>query len=96
MTAPEDRDGFDPEECFHAEQDPGDPVTTTVVTTVAAIEGVRPETLPPLGEVVDTDALDDLLDSAAGDDCWLVFEYDGYEVTVVATGDVWVRELESA
>lgn len=93
MISPEDRDGFDPSECFHAEREPGEPVATTVVTAVAAVEGVRPERLDPLGDVVDPDALDGLLGSAAGRDCWLVFEYHGYEVTVAASGDVWIREL---
>lgn len=93
MTRPENREDFDPQECFHAERAPDEPVGSAIVTAVAAVAGVEPDALPPIGEVVDPDALDGLLSSADGADCWLVFEYEDYEVTVSADGDVWVREL---
>lgn len=69
-----------------------------VVEEVAAAEGVDPVKLePPLHEVVDPDALDQLFESipggpdrAAGK---VTFEYLEYEVTVTADRRVTVREI---
>jgi hypothetical protein len=60
--------------------------TDVIYASVARIEGTDPRDLPPLGETLDPEALDDLLDEEATTDR-IVFDYLGYEVT--ATAD-WV------
>ncbi len=42
--------------------DQDEPVSMAVVRAVSAVEGREPESLPPLENVVDTDALDALFD----------------------------------
>lgn len=95
MTSLPDRDDFEPEECFHAEFRPDESAVLAVATAVSAVEGVPSDTLPPVGDVVDPDAVDALLASSGGEECWLAFEYEGYDVTVTAAGDIWIREPES-
>ena len=80
------------------QQSPGRPldsVATSVVETVAAEEGVDPVDLDvPLYAVIDPDALDRLFRSApagTGIDGRVTFTYVGYDVTVLATGDVRVE-----
>jgi hypothetical protein len=44
---------------------PDEPVSTAVVRAVSAAEGREPSSLPPLGDVLDTEALDALFDRRA-------------------------------
>lgn len=66
-----------------------------VVEAVAAMTGGEPTTGPPLGESIDTDALDRLLDGSRSDagPIRVTFEYHGYEVTVERAGTVVVTPL---
>ena len=78
-------------------------ITTRVVEAVAAEEGVDPLDLPPLSDVVDTDALDRLFDparrrAADGDDdgngtCEVWFSYAGWEVHI-RDGDPILRRRD--
>lgn len=65
----------------------------SIVTQIAAAEGIDPTELrPPLHAVVDPVALDRLVDSsestASDDRVRIEFEYCGYTVRVDGTGDV--------
>lgn len=69
-------------------------VCRSVVEAVAEAEGVEPEELEPLYEVVDPDALEELFapTSTTGRmEGRVVFTYDGYEVTVCGDGFVSVE-----
>lgn len=59
-----------------------DTPTEAVVDEVAATEGVDPtELAPPLFEVIDTDALNSLLEST-GSEVTVHFRYNDYDITV--------------
>jgi len=59
-----------------------------IISAVASKEGVAPEELsPPLQEAIDTDALVHVLESESVS-VW--FKYNGYVVTIDATGDMKV------
>ena len=68
-----------------------DRLSYAIVTAVAAIRGVEPTTLPPLGVVCDTDALDrffaDSRESGRAEDR-LSLRYGGCRVTVHRNGHV--------
>lgn len=70
-------------------------VSNEVVEMVAKIEGVDAhELLPPLYEVIDPEALDQLFAStptAGGMEGQVSFSYKGYEVTVCGDGYVSVQ-----
>lgn len=72
--------------------------TQKVVERVAAAEGVSPEELtPPLFEVIDPDALDQLFGNtttAGRMEGQTMFTYKGYEITVSGDGHVAVDPLE--
>lgn len=69
-----------------------DLISTRVVRAVAAIDGVGPLDLAPLGNAIDTDALDRLVESVRDDReaprTVLEFPYEGHVVRV--TGDARV------
>ncbi|MFC4552566.1 MULTISPECIES: HalOD1 output domain-containing protein [Halorussus] len=69
----------------------------TVVERVAAAEGVEPtELTPPLGTVLDPEALDELVASLPDStDPAVTFDYAGYEVAVAADGSVSVTPRDS-
>lgn len=72
-----------------------DSPSLAVVALVAAARGEDPAALPPLQEVVDTEALDKLsTESATGDGACdrISFRYDGFDVTVTG-GDVIEAKL---
>lgn len=73
-----------------------DPISTSVVRSVAMLAGRPAETLPPLAEVVDPGALDDLFSPGGPGttrfDGRVEFGYAGYDVTVFASGAVVARE----
>ncbi|WP_336021921.1 HalOD1 output domain-containing protein [Halobellus salinisoli] len=53
-----------------------------VAEAVAAAEGVSPMELTPLGEVVDTDAIEALFSNPTLTTLELRFEYEGYTVLI--------------
>lgn len=71
-------------------------VSLTVIEALAEAQGVSPTDIDtPLYETVDPEALETLFeptdDSATGR---VVFEIEGFEVTVTASHDVFVRTIE--
>lgn len=76
-----------------------EPVSSTVVNTVARAAGVSPADLPELHDYVEPLALDQLFQAPGGDARTttgrVTFEYAGYEVTVHSVGQIVVREPES-
>ncbi|WP_049928444.1 HalOD1 output domain-containing protein [Halopiger goleimassiliensis] len=72
----------------------GEKPSLSIVNQVAAAEGIDPFDLePPLGEVVDTDALDALVASTRAEaDVTVEFVYRGRPVRVDSTGTVDVGE----
>lgn len=72
-------------------------VSDTVFHGVADAEGVSPLDLQPLGEVIDTDALNRVIAStgdSTGASRVLSFAYSGYEVTVCGDESVSLSELD--
>lgn len=65
-----------------------------IVREIATIEGTDPEELPPLYDVVDTDALDALVRQADADGLTIGFDYGNYRVRVEGTGEVTVTPSE--
>ena len=81
-------------------QQPETSTSVDVVTAVARAKGVSALDLsPPLGSVIETDALDRLFESRVDvpEDRVrrLQFPYNGYRVTVSGGGDVSLEELEA-
>lgn len=73
----------------------GESLCETVVDTVARREGVAPARLDaPLYDVLDPDALEELLSSMEDGDGLghVAFDYLGYEVTVYSDGRVTVDD----
>jgi hypothetical protein len=70
------------------------PPIFAVVDAVAAKKGVSAEDLPPISESVDPDALDRLV-TEAKTSLHIEFQYLEYHVTITATGDVEVAELDA-
>lgn len=66
--------------------------STGVVMAVAAVTGRRAESIEPLNESVDTDALDSLVDPAGSTPVSVTFTYAGTTVTVDSTPRVLVHE----
>lgn len=70
------------------------PLSTRVITAIAAHADEEPHRLsPPLYEVVDLDALDEVARSDAS--VRVRFEYEGYDVTASSDGDVVVEDRRS-
>lgn len=64
------------------------PISERLVSKVAAQEGVEPTKLPtPLYDSINPDALDDLIESIAGEGR-VDFSYHGYHVTVTSDGEI--------
>lgn len=73
-------------------------VSTAIVRAVAAAEGVGPLDLQPLGQTIDTDALDRIVDSMPVDGAQparLEFPYAGYTVGVSGDGGITIESFES-
>lgn len=71
-------------------------VSSDVVASVAAREGVQPAELPsPLYAAIDPEALDALVPTLTGDGT-VIFEYLGYDVLVTGAGDVAVGSSDVA
>ena len=60
-----------------------------ILTEVAETRSIDLLDLPPIGEAIDTDALQSLLESSEG--VQITFEYDGYEIAV-SNENISVRE----
>ncbi|WP_436924992.1 HalOD1 output domain-containing protein [Halosimplex amylolyticum] len=69
--------------------------TERILAAVAETEGTDPATMePPLGDVVDPDALHDLLtqeSSPTGEPIEVQFSYRGHDIVADASGDIDVR-----
>ena len=63
------------------------PVSTRIVTKVAAAKGVDQAELTPLYDRVESDALDSVIESM-DDSGTVAFEYEGYEVSLRGDGRV--------
>jgi len=80
---------------FHVKFDPEtENVTEVVVRSVAVIHNVEPTELPPLGRVVDLDAISAMVGAgsrrvAAG--AQVTFVYEDLEITIGSEGDVWLE-----
>ena len=76
-----------------------EPVSSTVVNTVARAADVSPADLPELHDYVEPLALDQLFGTSDGDARTttgrVTFEYAGYEVTVHSVGQIVVREPDA-
>lgn len=63
--------------------------TTAIAETLAVVEGCEPAEIGPLYEVINSDALNALVQNPTAEaDCAVVFPYGEYSVTVTAPGDV--------
>ncbi|MFD1515761.1 HalOD1 output domain-containing protein [Halomarina rubra] len=72
------------------------PASTRVIRQVADREAVEPMRLdPPLNDVVDPDALDNLFERTAPGG-YVLFEYCGYAVRVESDGSVHVEAAADA
>ena len=60
--------------------EPQNDIVHDILTEIAEIRSIELLNLPPIGEAIDTDALQSLLESSEG--VQITFEYDGYEVAV--------------
>ncbi|AGB38600.1 HalOD1 output domain-containing protein [Natronococcus occultus] len=65
-------------------------LTTEIVYAVARVSDTDPTALPPLYDVIDTDALNALVGCSRSTLDSITFRYYGYTVTVTADGDVTV------
>jgi hypothetical protein len=85
--------GFDPiTGTYHARHDDEPtPPTIAVVEAVAAAEGCDPLDLPSLYDVVDTDAVDELV-SDPDRPIKIAFDYAGHSVSVSSWGGVVVSD----
>lgn len=72
----------------HRPLDSDESVCQSIVTAVANLEETAPTDLPVLAEVIDTDALEALIQSTARRTPQVVFEYAGYRVVVTRSRTV--------
>jgi hypothetical protein len=62
-----------------------------IVDAISQVSGARPEELTPLHDVLDTDALTQVLSSCAGSRLTVEFTFEGYPVLVSGRGEVVVQ-----
>lgn len=62
-----------------------------VVDAVSMVEGVEPTELSPLGDTVDTEALDVIVRS--GNHVETTVRYQGYQVTIRGAGDIELQPV---
>lgn len=72
--------------------DSGSSVAEVIVEKVAEHTGESPETLPPLYNSVDPDAVDKLFQGDRSQDLRLEFTYYGYSITVESDQTVSIEE----
>jgi hypothetical protein len=79
----------------HSRTATDEPPSITLVKALAEAKGVSPTELDnPLYDTVDPEALDELVDSTDdGTGLRLLFELEGYQATVTASGDVELEKL---
>jgi hypothetical protein len=65
-----------------------------VLNAVAAKEGVSVVNLPPINKSVDPDALETLVTETKSS-VRIEFQYLEYQVTITATGDIEIDEIDS-
>ncbi|WP_158059516.1 HalOD1 output domain-containing protein [Halorussus halophilus] len=90
-----DKVGYDPQtKSYHTRHDweSDEPISLTVVRTIAVAAGSSPETMEPLYSVINPDELEALLSSAGETDIEVQFTYDRWPVTVSNSGDIIVHE----
>jgi len=68
--------------------------SVAIVQEIASIEGVSPKELEPLYDVIDTDALDELVRSADSQHVTVEFEYGEYTVRVEGAGEITVLRTD--
>jgi len=74
------------------DRDPPRTVSEKIIESISNAEGEAPTRLtPPLYDVVDPEALDDVTESI-GPEGTVAFEYCGYDVRVSGDGDVSVED----
>lgn len=75
---------------YHTEFTGDEPVTMAVIRAVSAVTGVEPTVLAPLGESVETDALEALFATPDGkmEAQSFHFRYAGCDVTVRGDGSI--------
>jgi predicted ATPase len=66
-----------------------------IITSIAEKEGIDPvEMTPPLGEVIDSDAVKTLLNQEptnSGEQLEIHFTYFGYDIVASANGDIEIQ-----
>lgn len=81
-------------DAFHHRFNPStQSVAGEVVSAVATIKNTQETDLEPLYDTVDTDALEVLVSASAGHRgaVEVQFRYEGLEITVSGTGDIWLH-----
>lgn len=76
-----------------------EPLSTTVISAVAAITGIEPTRLEPLYQRVDPDALDSLFrprEETERTGCSLSFVLAGCEVTVHGRGEIVIQPPQAS
>lgn len=69
-------------------------ITELIAEEIAAREGVEPiELSPPIGAVVDADALNEFYDEEPSIDVQTVIEYKGYSITIKGPEQVEIENL---
>ena len=68
-------------------------VTRRIVRQVATVTGTAATELPPLGRLLDVDALDELFPPNGRGNCCVSFRYAGTEVEVNEEGEIEVTPL---
>ena len=72
------------------------PTAITIVRSVSAILDRAPVDLTPLGDVVDPEMLESMVEHGAkrtGQGGEFTFTYEGFEVTVDTDGNLWLERL---
>jgi len=77
-----------------------EPVSTALLLTVASVRNVQPETLDPLAECIDPDALNQIFSHWQGDKRQLgngsiSFRFADCTITVRSTGEIIVDPIET-
>jgi hypothetical protein len=68
-----------------------DSPSEATIYAVAWLTGHDPSDLKPLFTAIDPDALDELVESADGSNLSVEFDYEGCMVTIVGSGDLYIR-----
>jgi len=78
-----------------------EPLSTTLVTSVAAILEADTSELPPLFDRVDSDALNQIFDPIESTDAGresgrIMFPYCGFFLTIHGNGEIWIQTQPDA